>query len=97
MLEPSLSGQLSAVLSRLTYQDLSTSQARQLKACFLDRLGSKIAGKGLAPVKIIVGVIHDIGGTSESTIIPTQSHGNCLMAALAIGASSHLSPFLDRN
>jgi hypothetical protein len=72
------------------YRDLSQSQVRKLKIYFLDWLGSAIAGKGEKPVQIILDVIRDLGGTPESTIIASQSYGNCLLAALANGASSHV-------
>ncbi len=90
MHEPTLSDRLGTFLARLSYNDLSEPQIRKLKIYFLDWLGSAIAGKDQPPVQIILGVIRDLGGTPESTIIPTQSHGNCLMAALANGASSHV-------
>lgn len=90
MEEPTLSGRLGACLSRLSYGDLSPSQVRRLKIYFLDWLGSAIAGKEGAPVQILLGLIRDLGGHPESTIIASQSYGNCLMAALANGASSHM-------
>jgi len=90
MHEPTISGQLGAFLARLSYRDLSKSQVTKLKIYFLDWLGSAIAGKGEKPVQIILDVIRDLGGTPESTIIASQSYGNCLFAALANGASSHV-------
>lgn len=88
--EPTLSGRLGSFLSRLSYSDLTESQVSKLKIYFLDWLGSAIAGKEGKPVQIILDVIRDLGGSPESTIIPSQSYGNCLMAALVNGASSHM-------
>jgi len=90
MLEPTISGQLGASLARLSFRDLSQSQVSKLKIYFLDWLGSAIAGTNEAPVQIILSVIRDLGGAPESTIIASQSYGNCLLAALANGASSHV-------
>jgi 2-methylcitrate dehydratase PrpD len=90
MHEPTLSDRLGAFLSRLSTNDLSEPQIRKLKIYFLDWLGSAIAGQSGKPVQVILEVIRDLGGNSESTIIANQSHGNCLMAALANGASSHV-------
>jgi 2-methylcitrate dehydratase PrpD len=90
MFAPTISGQLGAFLARLTYRDLSQPQVSKLKIYFLDWLGSAIAGKNETPVQIILEVIRDLGGTPESTIIANQSYGNCLLAALANGASSHM-------
>lgn len=90
MLEATLSGRLSSFLSRLSYNDLSETQIGKLKIYFLDWLGSTIAGKNEKPVQIILDLICAMGGVSESTIIPAQTRGNCLMAALANGASSHM-------
>jgi 2-methylcitrate dehydratase PrpD len=88
--ESTLSGRLGAFLSHLSYEDLSESQVGKLKIYFLDWLGSAIAGKNEKPVQIILEVIRAMGGVSESTIIPDQTRGNCLMAAFANGASSHM-------
>jgi len=90
MFEPTISGRLGAFLARLSYRDLSQSQVNKLKIYFLDWLGSAIAGKTEKPVQIILDVIRDLGGTPESTLIADQSRGNCLLAALANGASSHV-------
>jgi 2-methylcitrate dehydratase PrpD len=90
MPEPTLSGRLGAFLSRLSYSDLSESQVRKLKIYFLDWLGSAIAGQSGESVRIILEVVGDLGGRGESTIIANQSYSNCLLAALANGASSHM-------
>lgn len=90
MSEPTLSSQLGVFLSRLSFNDLSESQIEKLKIYFLDWLGSAIAGQSGEPVRIILEVIRDLGGRPESTIIANQSYGNCLLAALANGASSHM-------
>jgi 2-methylcitrate dehydratase PrpD len=87
---PTLSGRLGSFLSRLSYHDLSGSQIRLLKVYFLDWLGSAIAGQSGEPVRIILEIVRDLGGRPESTIIANQSYGNCLLAALANGASSHM-------
>ena len=85
MHEPTVSGTLGAFLARLSYRDLSQSQVTKLKIYFLDWLGSAIAGKGEKPVQIILDVIRDMGGTPESTIIASQSHGNCLLRRWQMG------------
>ena len=90
MPQPTISSQLGVFLSHLSYRDLSASQVSKLKIYFLDWLGSAIAGKGEKPVQIILGVLRDLGGTPESTILADHSRGNCLLAALANGASSHM-------
>jgi len=90
MLEPTISGQLGAFLARMSFNDLTKSQVSKLKMYFLDWLGSAIAGKDGEPVQILLGLIRDLGGTPESTIIANQTVCNCLLAALANGASSHM-------
>jgi 2-methylcitrate dehydratase PrpD len=90
MSKPTLSGQLAAFLSHWSYNDLSESQVSKLRLYFLDWLGSAIAGKAGEPVKIILGIIHELGGTPESTVVADQTSSNCLLAALANGASSHM-------
>lgn len=90
MTPPTLSGRLSSVLSRLSYSDLTESQVGKLKLYFLDWLGSAIAGKGQKPVEIILGLVREMNGNPEATVIADQSRSGCLWAALANGAASHV-------
>ena len=85
-----LSSKLCTFLLQLSYCDLSPSQIKKLKLIFLDWLGSAIAGRGQKPVDIIIELIRGLGGHPESTIISDQTRTNCLWAALANGASSHM-------
>jgi 2-methylcitrate dehydratase PrpD len=89
-MESTISGRLASFMSKLSYDDLSDAQIGKLKIYFLDWLGSAIAGKNEKPVRIILDVVSNLGGNTESTVIAGESKSNCLLAALANGASSHV-------
>ena len=90
MTEETLSERLSAFVADLVYDDLSPGQVVKVKMYFLDWLGSAVAGQKQPPVRMMLDVIHTLGGNPEATVIPDGSKTNCLLAALANGASSHV-------
>jgi len=90
MYKDTISRQLGRFVSQLSYDDLSQDQVHKTKTYFLDWLGSAIAGQNERPIKIMLEVVHNLGGRPESTIIPGGSRGMSLLAALVNGASSHV-------
>jgi len=77
-------------ISTLTYADLPEAVKHAAKRCFLDWLGSAIAGGGQAPVRMVLDVARGQGGSPESTVIADGTKTSCLMAALVNGAASHV-------
>jgi 2-methylcitrate dehydratase PrpD len=81
--------------SNLFYEDLSSHQVELLKTFFLDWLASAIGGQAETPVVIMDGLLTDMGGRPEATVIPGFKKGPCLWAALINGASSHVKEMDD--
>jgi len=65
-------------------------RAERIKLFVLDWIGSAYAGGREKPVKMLLAVSGDLGGSPDSTIIASNSRGPCLLAALINGASSHV-------
>jgi len=77
-------------LTQLNFDDLSRGQVEKIKHYFLDWLGSAFAGQTQTPIKIMLDVVHSLGGHPESTLLPDGSKTMSLLAALVNGASSHV-------
>jgi 2-methylcitrate dehydratase PrpD len=90
MATASLSRRLAEYACRLSFSDLSSEHVKKMKLFFLDWLGSAYAGQKERPVTMMLQVVQEMGGNSESTIIPDGSKTSCLLAALINGASSHV-------
>ena len=76
--------------NQLQYDDLTRDQVYQLKTYFLDWIGSAFAGHSKPPVKMMLDVVHDLGGNPESTLIPDKTKTMAPLAAMVNGASSHI-------
>ena len=85
-----LADRLARYVSGLKFTDLSRDHVSRMKLFFLDWLGSAYAGGNLPPVRMIRDVVLGLGGTADATVISDGSRTNCLFAALANGASSHV-------
>ncbi len=85
-----LADRLARYVCGLTFSDLKPDHVSRMKLFFLDWLGSAYAGGNLPPVRMMQDVVRGLGGTDESTVISDGSRSNCLFAALANGASSHV-------
>jgi len=72
------------------YGQFTGSVITKAKQCFLDWLGSALAGSKEKAAKIIVDLIDEEGGVEESTIINHKRKNSCLNASLANGAMSHI-------
>jgi 2-methylcitrate dehydratase PrpD len=77
-------------VTHLTFDDLSGDQVYKIKTYFMDWLGSACAGQTQRPIKIMLEVVHSLGGKPESTLIPDNDKTMSLLAALINGASSHM-------
>lgn len=72
------------------FEDLPLKVVEMAKACFLDWLGSAIAGSRERPVRIMMTVSGELGGKPEATLIPDGSRSSCLLAAMVNSSSSHV-------
>ncbi len=85
-----ISHKFAQFVTQLNFDDLSGDQVSKIKAYFMDWLGSAYAGQTQRPIKIMLDVVHSLGGKPESTLIPDNAKTMSLLAALLNGASSHV-------
>ena len=86
---PSISQKLAQFFCNLRYEDLSNDLISKPKYFFLDWLASAFAGLSLPPTQIMLSLAKDMLGSSEATIIPSNTKHLSLVSALVNGASSH--------
>ena len=90
MLESTVSSQLAAFVTGLSFDDLSVDHILKIKYYFLDWLGSAYGGRFERPTGIMLEVVRDLGGNPQSTVLADDSKTMCLLAAMINGASSHV-------
>ncbi|MFZ5647816.1 MAG: MmgE/PrpD family protein [Bacillota bacterium] len=72
------------------YEDLSPSAVKAAGQAILDWMGSAAAGSKQSAAQMILGVVEDLGGVPESTMLAGGGKSSCLNAALLNGAISHI-------
>ena len=85
----SVSERLARFVIGTDFSSLPPEVVEAAKRCFLDWLGSAIAGSGEPPTRIMLRVAKELGGKSEATLIPDGSRSSPFLAALVNAASSH--------
>lgn len=84
-----VSEKLAEFIIATEYPLLPSEVVEATKRCFLDWLGSAIAGSEERPTQILLAVAKELGGKPEATLIPDGSRSSSLLAALVNAASSH--------
>jgi len=72
------------------YEDLSPAAVEMAGLAILDWFGSAAAGGRQSPAQMILGVVEELGGVPEATILAGGGKSSCLNAALVNGAISHI-------
>jgi len=85
----SVSERLARFVIGTDFSSLPPEVVEAAKRCFLDWLGSAIAGSGEPPTRIMLEVAKELGGKPEATLIPDGSRSSPFLAALVNAASSH--------
>ncbi|MBN6188822.1 MmgE/PrpD family protein [Aneurinibacillus sp. BA2021] len=85
----SISRQLAAYLVQAAYEDMSAETVEYTKLCLLDWLGSAIAGRDTAPIRMLQEMVAEAGGHPQATLV-TGGKSSLAQAALVNGASSHI-------
>jgi len=85
-----ISEQLADFLLELKFDQLSGDTVGMAKRCFLDWLGSAIAGAPAKPTEAMLAVARDLGGNEEATLVPNGRKTSAFLAALVNGAASHV-------
>jgi 2-methylcitrate dehydratase PrpD len=88
----SVSEQLAEFAIATEYGKLPNDVISMTKHCFLDWLGSAVAGSGKRPTDIMAALAKELGGNPEATLIPGgfRSRTNAPLAALVNGAATHV-------
>jgi len=90
MAEKSIARRFGDFAETFAFEKMTPGQAAKIKWFFLDWLASAVAGRNEEPVRIILGLISEMGGTPEATVIAAGTRAPALWAAMANGASSHV-------
>jgi 2-methylcitrate dehydratase PrpD len=77
------------------YRDIPPEVIRLAQGFILDGLGVTLAGSTEKGSRILQGLIRQLGGKKESTIVGTGSMTSSVMAALANGAAGHAMDYDD--
>ena len=85
-----ISERIAHFINETTPDKLSADVIEMVKLCFLDWLGSTIAGGTTQPIHILLDVTKGLGGRPHATVIPDGSKTSCHLAALVNAASSHV-------
>jgi 2-methylcitrate dehydratase PrpD len=85
-----ISERLAECIQDTTVEKLPPAVMEIAKLCFLDWLGSAIAGSTARPIRIVVEVIKGLGGKPQATVIPDGSRTSCHLAAFVNAAASHV-------
>jgi 2-methylcitrate dehydratase PrpD len=86
-----ISQRLADFIGKTTFDTLPPEVHEMGKLCFLDWLGSAIAGTGALPTDIALDLVKEMGGNEEATLVPTGERTASLWAALVNGAASHVT------
>ncbi len=71
---------LAEFIAKASYEDLPTGIAESAKLYILDSIGSQIAGATLGCAQVPLGLLSELGGVPESTILTTGQKTNSLFA-----------------
>ncbi len=91
----SITQQLAEYIVQSTYEDLPENVINQAKRCFIDTIGVILAGVDSPTAKIFSGLVRDLGGKSQASIIQSPVKTTVLNACLVNGAMSHVLDFDD--
>jgi len=85
-----ISEQLADFILDVSFDQLPGDTVEMAKRCFLDWLGSAVAGAPDKPTQAMLKVARDLGGNEEATLVPNGKKTSAFLAALVNGAASHV-------
>jgi len=86
---------LSSFAVRLKYNDLSEEAVGYCKHLLLDTIGVAFGGYPSKPSRIVQGLLEEVGGRPQATIIGSGQKTNCAYAALANGVMVRYLDYCD--
>lgn len=87
---------LAANVANVKYEDLPVGIVGLTQQCILDTLGATVAGSGAGGgIDKVVGLVRELGGKEESSIVGHGVKAPAMMAAFANGAMAHFIDYDD--
>lgn len=90
-----ISEKLADFIVGLEYSKIPPQVKERAKMRVLDFLGVALAGSRIPSSRIMTGVVKELGGTEESTLVGEKERVSCTHAALANGTMAHASDYDD--
>jgi 2-methylcitrate dehydratase PrpD len=91
----SVTKKLAEFVVQSSYKDLPEDVITQAKRCFIDTIGVTLAGVNSRTAKILTGLVKELGGKKQASIIGSPFKTTVLNASLVNGAMSHVFDFDD--
>lgn len=85
-----VTSKLADFICKTGFDHLSPSALEATALAILDFMGSAAAGGRQSPAQMVLGVVKELGGAPEATLLAGGGRTSCLNAALANGAISHI-------
>lgn len=76
-------------ICQASFENLSPTAVEMTRLAFMDWAGSAAAGSKQSPAQMILGVVDELGGNPEATLL-AGGRSSCLNAALLNGAIAHI-------
>ncbi len=89
-IEKSISGKCASFVTSLNFSDLNQKTVFVTKKCIVDWLGCVLGGASTQAAEIIQGVVDEMGGREQSTIIGNFSRTSVLHAAMVNAYNCHI-------
>ncbi len=93
MLTPSCSSKLAEFVANLSIDDIPTPVVEKAKVTVLDTIGCALSGFSSPATKAALGVVEQIGGRGEASIIGFKEKTSCMNAAFVNGIMSKCYDF----
>ncbi len=77
-------------ICKTRFDNLPRTAVDMASLAVMDWMGSAAAGGRQSPAQMILGVVEELGGTPEATLLAGGGRTSCLNAALVNGAISHI-------
>ena len=91
-----LGARIAAMVESTSYEDLPEEARTAAKMAVLDTLGVMLAGSGAGEdVGAVVGLLDELGGNEECSVVAFGKKSNPVLAALANGALAHSIDYDD--
>jgi 2-methylcitrate dehydratase PrpD len=91
----SLTSQLAEFVAGSSFKDLPDRVILEAKRCFIDWVGVALAASRSPTAKVLSGLVRDLGGQKQATVIGSALRTTAPYAALVNGSIAHVLDFDD--